>query len=334
MGAARGDRRLGAGAARERARGSRGHSRRAADALAHVDPILVEQLLLNLLDNAAKHTPAGTPIEIRVDARGRPRDRSRSPIAGPACPPARAAQVFDEVLPRHDHARPAPGSGSRCAAASRPRIGGGSRRVPRDGGGARFVAWFPDGDRCRAERRPSSRERVMTGDDPRRRRRGADAAVPVLGADQPRLSRRRGRHARAGRAASRPRRARGDPARSSACPTATVSTLLRQLREWSTAPVIVLSARDREDDKVLALDAGADDYLTKPFGTSELLARIRVALRHARGQRVARRSGDRDRPDADRSSASRGHRRRQAASTSRRSSSGCSRCSRVTPARC
>jgi len=64
-------------------------------------------------------------------------------------------------------------------------------------------------------------------------------------------------------------------------------TLLRMLREWSTAPVIVLSARDREDDKVLALDAGADDYLTKPFGTSELLARIRVALRHARGQATA-----------------------------------------------
>ena len=63
--------------------------------------------------------------------------------------------------------------------------------------------------------------------------------------------------------------------------------LLRRIREWSSAPVIVLSARDREDDKVLALDAGADDYLTKPFGTSELLARIRVALRHARGQTVA-----------------------------------------------
>jgi two-component system KDP operon response regulator KdpE len=55
----------------------------------------------------------------------------------------------------------------------------------------------------------------------------------------------------------------------------------RRLREWCKAPIIVLSARGREEDKVTALDAGADDYLTKPFGTGELLARIRVALRHA-----------------------------------------------------
>jgi two-component system KDP operon response regulator KdpE len=54
-----------------------------------------------------------------------------------------------------------------------------------------------------------------------------------------------------------------------------------QIRTWSKMPIIVLSARDREDDKIRALDAGADDYLTKPFGVGELLARIRVALRHA-----------------------------------------------------
>jgi len=54
----------------------------------------------------------------------------------------------------------------------------------------------------------------------------------------------------------------------------------RRLREWSTTPIIILSVRDREDDKVAALDAGADDYLTKPFGIGELLARVRVAMRH------------------------------------------------------
>ncbi len=57
--------------------------------------------------------------------------------------------------------------------------------------------------------------------------------------------------------------------------------LARKLREWSPVPIIVVSARGREDDKVAALDAGADDYLTKPFGVNELLARMRVALRHA-----------------------------------------------------
>lgn len=59
--------------------------------------------------------------------------------------------------------------------------------------------------------------------------------------------------------------------------------VIRRLREWSAVPVIVLSARGQERDKVSALDAGADDYVSKPFGAGELLARIRVALRHAAG---------------------------------------------------
>ncbi len=58
-------------------------------------------------------------------------------------------------------------------------------------------------------------------------------------------------------------------------------TVTEQLRQWSRVPIIVISARGKENDKVKALDAGADDYLTKPFGVNELLARIRVALRHA-----------------------------------------------------
>jgi len=55
--------------------------------------------------------------------------------------------------------------------------------------------------------------------------------------------------------------------------------VIRRLREWTLVPVIILSVRDREDDKVVALDSGADDYVTKPFGIGELLARMRVALR-------------------------------------------------------
>ena len=55
----------------------------------------------------------------------------------------------------------------------------------------------------------------------------------------------------------------------------------REVRGWSSVPIVVLSVRDRESDKVAALEAGADDYLTKPFGVGELMARLRVALRHA-----------------------------------------------------
>ena len=58
--------------------------------------------------------------------------------------------------------------------------------------------------------------------------------------------------------------------------------ILRRVRAWSKVPIVVVSARSHEQDKVAALDAGADDYLTKPFGTEELMARIRTAVRHTR----------------------------------------------------
>lgn len=64
-------------------------------------------------------------------------------------------------------------------------------------------------------------------------------------------------------------------------------TVIAQVRAWSDVPIIVLSARDQEAEKVAALDLGADDYVSKPFGIAELLARLRTALRHA-----ARRAGE------------------------------------------
>jgi two-component system, OmpR family, KDP operon response regulator KdpE len=71
-------------------------------------------------------------------------------------------------------------------------------------------------------------------------------------------------------------------------------TLIRDVRGWSAVPIIVLSARSDEADKIAALDAGADDYLTKPFGTGELLARVRANLRRPR----AAGSGGGDEPEA------------------------------------
>lgn len=56
--------------------------------------------------------------------------------------------------------------------------------------------------------------------------------------------------------------------------------VLKNLRQWTSAPILIISARGQEKDKIAGLDAGADDYLTKPFGVAELLARLRVALRH------------------------------------------------------
>lgn len=64
--------------------------------------------------------------------------------------------------------------------------------------------------------------------------------------------------------------------------------ILETVRGWSAMPIIVVSARDRERDKVEALDKGADDYVTKPFGTAELVARIRAAIRHSRGVGMTR----------------------------------------------
>lgn len=58
--------------------------------------------------------------------------------------------------------------------------------------------------------------------------------------------------------------------------------VISEIRKWAVTPIIVISARNRESEKVKALDAGADDYITKPFGNQELLARIRTALRHRR----------------------------------------------------
>ena len=73
-------------------------------------------------------------------------------------------------------------------------------------------------------------------------------------------------------------------------PDADGMEVTKRLREWSSVPILVVSARGQEESKIKALDEGADDYLTKPFGAGELLARIRVALRHAARSKEPERS--------------------------------------------
>ncbi len=260
----------------------------AADDLAHVDPILFEQLLINLVENAAKHTPSACPIEVRASRRdGRDRRGPRSRSGSPAGPTAAGVR---EVLPRLRQAR----------RRRRPRARGVSR--------GRARAWRHDrgsaacGRRRELSRAPA-RSRNATRARGRDRRAGEGvvtaAADTVLVVEDEAAMRRflsAALHGHGFRVIEAGTLAAAERLATESVPSAILLdlglpdgdglTFVRTLRTWSAAPVIVLSARDREDDKVTALDAGADDYLTKPFGTSELLARIRVALRHARAQRT------------------------------------------------
>ena len=97
-------------------------------------------------------------------------------------------------------------------------------------------------------------------------------------------------------------------------PDADGADVCRQLRDWLRAPILLISAVGDEQDKIRALDAGADDYLTKPFGIGELLARVRALLRRSDGGRL-RRTGDRDRRAGDRPPAPDGHARTAARCT-------------------
>ena len=138
-------------------------------------------------------------------------------------------------------------------------------------------AGAPAADRCaRARSRPSLpvRPRILIVEDEpallralRINLRARSYEVITAGGGPPGAG--RGGAASAGRGDPRPR----------ACLTWTASQVIRELRTWSRAPVIVLSGRTGSGDKIGALDAGADDYVTKPFSMEELLARLRAALR-------------------------------------------------------
>ena len=108
----------------------------------------------------------------------------------------------------------------------------------------------------------------------------------------------------------------------------------RALRARSSVPIIMLTAKDAEIDKVVGLELGADDYVTKPYSARELVARIRAVLRRQGEPRAARRGGARGRPGADGRRAARRLGRRRAGARCRSRSSTCSSSCCATPAGC
>ena len=246
--------------------------------LLRADFVLLEQVLVNLLENAARYAPAGTPVEIAARIGDEAfllevRDR------GPGIPPDEAGRIFDRFY-RALNAVPGKGVGLGLAVAKGfvEAMGGTIAAHERQGGGAVFRLSFPAElvTAARARRRPlphSPATVLVVDDEPAIRRflkstleHQGWAMVEAVDADE---ATRAVRH-------HRPEIILLDLG----LPDRDGMALLPELKRLSDAAILVLTSRDDERSKVAALDAGADDYVTKPFSIPELLARMRTALRH------------------------------------------------------
>ena len=257
--------------------------------MAPFDPILMEQVLVNLLENAIKYTPGDSPIRISA----RPIDSAVEVSVwdrGPGIPPEDAEKVFEKfyraserkggvglgltICSRH---RDSPRGTLVGGGATRRRVGVPLHRAARRGGPA-CRAGGPAGHRGEGCPMSDPDPLVLVIEDELQMRRFirvslANHGYRVLEADRGQLGL--------------------DMATSHnpdiilldlGLPDIDGLTVTQGLRAWSQAPILVISARGQEEDKIRALDAGADDYVTKPFSIGELLARMRVALRHAAQQ--------------------------------------------------
>ena len=234
-----------------------------------VDAAQVERVLANLIENALRYSPSGSRVPSRAEP-GATELRLHVLDHGPGLPAEERDAVFE---PFQRGARGQRGSGPRPGDRARLR---GSERRPALGAG-----------RSGRRRISCSRCRSPTGRPVRHAERPASSSSTTS----------RRSFARCGRACAEPgyevetaaTAAEALPRLAANPPDAVVLDLVlpdgsgtevcRELRTWSTAPVIVLSVVGDEAEKVAALDAGADDYVTKPFGIEELLARLRAALR-------------------------------------------------------
>ena len=277
-------------------------------------PAILERVIVNLTTNAIRYSPAGQPPLLTASALG---DRVELRVAdrGPGIPEPDRDRVFVpfQRLGDTDNTTGV-GLGLALSRGLTEAMGGTLEPEETPGGGLTMVLSLPAAPvPTTPAGRPRQRERAATAACPRRhprppprvagwprdpgpgrRRRAAD---PARAADQPAGARIRGGHGRHRRAGA------GEAGHHPpdlvildlGLPDLDGVEVIGGLRGWTSAPIIVLSGRADSTDKVEALDAGADDYVTKPFGMDELLARMRAAARRGRAGRGAA-AGEAGRP--------------------------------------
>ena len=238
--------------------------------LISLDFALFVQVLVNLLDNAVKYSPPDTRIE--VDRVFRAQDAVQIEICdrGIGIPPEDLERVFDKF---YRVQRPESVSGTGLGLAICKGIieahGGNIQASNRPGGGT-IISLCAAAGGCGMTK---AKLRVLVVDDEVAIQRFLQVALNGQGFQV--IVAATGEDALQKIALERPDLVILDLG----LPDMDGVEVTRRLREWTAVPVIILSVREQEDEKIAALDAGADDYLTKPFGMGELLARIRVALR-------------------------------------------------------
>ncbi len=248
-----------------------------------VDATLIEQALGNLLENAAKHTPPGTVVRLRAQQGDEASSWYRSRTTAAGIPEGDARARVREVPPSAGVEGAAGGVGlglAICRAIVR--LHGGrawAERVP--GGGTAFRFTLPLEAPPRVPGETATALIEQRPDHPGRRGRAARSGASCARRSAPKAiawsSRPPAGAASIDAGTHKPDLAIVDLG----LPDMDGVEVIRRIREWSPMPIIVLSARVQERSKIEALDAGADDYVTKPFGVGELLARVRAALRHA-----------------------------------------------------